>query len=380
MVLGRTAIALSECYPYGVSVIDGEHDAPRICARVGDAALDLAAMSTLRGSPYERLLNQPTLNGLLGAGPTVWREVRAEVVGWAADAPLVPLAETTMRLPFDVADYVDFYASEHHATNLGRLLRPGQPPLAPNWRHQPIGYHGRAGTVVVSGTPVVRPAGHVRSGDGVSFQPTERLDIEVELGFVVGTPSALGQQVPVDAFADHVFGVVLVNDWSARDIQAWETVPLGPFLGKSFQTSISPWVVPLDALDAARIPAPSTGTPLSSYLVESQPWGLDIGLELRVNGELLSHPPYRTMHWSSAQLLAHLTVNGASLRTGDLYASGTVSGTAADEVGSLYERWGGERFLADGDEVVISATAPAADGSRLDLGEVRGLVSPAMVI
>jgi fumarylacetoacetase len=200
------------------------------------------------------------------------------------------------------------------------------------------------------------------------------------VGFVVGVGSQRGTPVGIEDFTDHVFGVVLVNDWSARDIQAWETVPLGPFLGKSFQTSISPWVVPLDALDAARVPAPSTGTPLSSYLVESQPWGLDIELELRVNGELLSHPPYRTMHWSPAQLLAHLTVNGASLRTGDLFASGTVSGPAEDEVGSLYERWGGERFLADGDEVVISATAPAADGSRLDLGEVRGLVRHAMAI
>jgi fumarylacetoacetase len=379
--VGRTAVALTECYPYGVYVIDGQQDGRRICARVGDAALDLAAMSTLGGSPHEDLLNEPTLNGLLGAGPKVWRDVREEVLGWAVDAPLVPLAEVTLRLPFDVADYVDFYASEHHATNLGRLLRPGQPPLQPNWRHQPVGYHGRAGTVVVSGTPVVRPAGHVRAdSDGASFQPTERLDVEAELGFVVGTPSALGQPVPIDAFADHVFGVVVVNDWSARDIQAWETVPLGPFLGKSFQTSISPWVVPLDALDAARVPAPSAGTSLSAYLVESQPWGLDIELELRVNGELLSRPPYRTMHWSPAQLLAHLTVNGASLRTGDLVASGTVSGAAEDEVGSLYERWSGERFLADGDEVVISATAPAADGSRVDLGEVRGLVRGAMAV
>jgi fumarylacetoacetase len=151
-------------------------------------------------------------------------------------------------------------------------------------------------------------------------------------------------------------------------------VPLGPFLGKSFQTSISPWVVPLDVLRDARLPPPSLGTPLSPYLVESEPWGLDISLELRLNGELLSRPPYRTMHWSPAQLMAHLTVNGASLRTGDLYASGTVSGTAADEVGSLIERWGGSRFLDDGDEVVISATAPLADGSRIDLGDVRGRV------
>lgn len=375
--MGRTAVdltALTECYPYGVYTIDGERSEPRICVRVGDSALDLATMSMLRGSAQASVLNEPTLDALLSAGPQVWREVREHVQAWAREAPLIPLADITLHLPFTVADYVDFYASEHHATNLGRILRPGQQPLQPNWRHQPVGYHGRAGTVVVSGTPVVRPAGHVASDGEVVLRATERLDVEVEVGFVVGTPSQQGVPVPIEDFTDHVFGVVIVNDWSARDIQAWETVPLGPFLGKSFQTSISPWVVPLDALDAARVPAASHGTPLSSYLIESQPWGLDIDLELEVNGEVLSRPPYRTMHWSPAQMLAQLTVNGASLRTGDLYASGTVSGEAADEVGSLIERWGASRFLGDGDDVVISATAPAADGSRLDLGDVRGTV------
>jgi fumarylacetoacetase len=174
--------------------------------------------------------------------------------------------------------------------------------------------------------------------------------------------------VPVQDFAAHVFGVVLVNDWSARDIQAWETVPLGPFLGKSFQTSISPWVTPLDALDGLRVPTGSADTPLSPYLVETDPWGLDLELELEINGEVISRPPYRTMHWSPAQMLAHLTVNGASLRTGDLYASGTVSGQDPDQVGSLIERWSNERFLADGDEVVIRSPL---------LGEVRGRVVPA---
>jgi fumarylacetoacetase len=294
---------------------------------------------------------------------------------WASDAELLPAAEVSMQLPFEVADYVDFYASEQHATNLGEMLRPGQPPLSPNWRHQPIGYHGRAGTVVVSGTDVVRPSGNVQTSAGtVELRPTAKLDVEVEVGYVVGVPSERGVAVPVDRFADHVFGVVLLNDWSARDIQAWETAPLGPFLGKSFQTSISPWLVPLDALRPARVAAASSGTPVSSYLVEPEPWGLDIDLELRVNGEVVSRPPYRTMHWSPAQMMAHLTVNGASLRTGDLFASGTVSGAAPDEVGSLIERWSGERFLADGDHVAISATAPDGAGGRIDLGEVAGTV------
>jgi fumarylacetoacetase len=367
---------LVECYPYGVYALIRGHAEPRLCVRVGDHVLDLGNAAGRHGMACDEL-EAPNLNKLLGAGPQVWREVSEGVREWVNDAPLIPVSEVELLLPFEVADYVDFYASEHHATNLGRILRPGQEPLQPNWRHQPVGYHGRAGTVVVSQTPVVRPVGHVAGEDGPVVWPTEKLDVEVEVGFVVGTPSQRGRPVGVDAFADHVFGIVLVNDWSARDIQAWETVPLGPFLGKSFQTSISPWVVPLSALEAARVPVASSDTRLSSYLAESsQPWGLDIELELRVNGELISRPPYRTMHWSPAQMLAHLTVNGASIRTGDLYASGTVSGPGIDEVGSLIERWGGERFLADGDEVVISATAPAGDGSRLDLGEVRGVVAP----
>jgi fumarylacetoacetase len=366
---------LTECYPYGVFTRDGEHSEPRICVRVDDQILDLAEAAQRQGSATQSPLRQHSLNQLLSAGPKVWHEAGEQVREWVAAGPqLIPLAAVTLHLPFEVADYVDFFASEHHATNLGQILRPGAAPLQPNWRHQPVGYHGRSGTVVVSETPVVRPRGHVKADDGPVFGRTEKLDVEVEVGFVVGTPSTLGAPVSIEDFADHVFGVVLLNDWSARDIQMWETVPLGPFLGKSFQTSISPWVVPLAALESARVPVASAGTPLSPYLVESEPWGLDIDLELRVNGELISRPPYRTMHWSPAQMLAHLTVNGASLRTGDLYASGTVSGEAADEVGSLIERWGGERFLADGDEVVISATAPAGDGSRLDLGDVRGRV------
>jgi fumarylacetoacetase len=334
-----------------------------MCARVNDAVLDL---------------DRPgNLDALLAAGPIAWRQLYDELPSRAASARrLIPTAEVELLLPFTVADYVDFYASEQHARNLGAILRPDQEPLFPNWMHQPVGYHGRAGTVVVSGTDVVRPRGHCNIDGEIALRPTARLDVEVEVGFVVGVGSEPGTSIGVGELADHVFGVVLVNDWSARDIQAWEMLPLGPFLGKSFQTSISPWVVPLTALEAARIPVASAGSALSDYLVETEPWGLDIALELRVNGELVSSPPYRQMHWSPAQLLAHLTVNGASARTGDLLASGTVSGATPQEVGSLIERYGATRFLADGDEVVISATAPAADGGQVDLGEVRGRVLP----
>jgi fumarylacetoacetase len=294
-----------------------------------------------------------------------------------------------MHLPFEVADYVDFYSSRHHAENVGRMFRPDAEPLTPNWRHLPIGYHGRAGTVVVSGTPVRRPCGQflVPGDDVPAFGPSRRLDFEAEVGFVVGVPTEAGTRVPVGDFADHVFGVCLVNDWSARDVQAWEYVPLGPFLGKSFLTSVSPWVVPLAALEAARTPPPARDPLPRLYLRDDEhPWGLDLTLEVRLNGEVVSRPPFAGQYWTAAQQLAHLTVNGASLRTGDLFASGTVSGPERDQRGSLLElSWNGQEpltladgsartFLEDGDEVTISATAPGVGGSRICFGEVSGRV------
>jgi fumarylacetoacetase len=262
--------------------------------------------------------------------------------------------------------------------------------LPANWKHLPAGYHGRAGTVVVSGTPVIRPSGLRRLGDEVSFGPTRRLDFEAEVGFVVGTPAPSGR-VPVSEFADHVFGLCLVNDWSARDIQAFESVPLGPFLGKSFATSISPWIVPLDALIAARSAPPPRDTPLAGYLNDTGtgPGGFDLDLEVRLNGATISRPSFRSMYWTPAQMLAHLGVNGAAIRVGDLYASGTVSGPGPDQFGCLLElpQNGPEpvvlpdgsrrRFLLDGDEVAISASAPGPDGDRLDLGTVAGRIQPA---
>ncbi|HVV74459.1 MAG TPA: fumarylacetoacetate hydrolase family protein [Mycobacteriales bacterium] len=364
---------MTECYPLGVYSRGG--GAKRIGVRVGSHVLDLTRTARQLDLPWADLVRGPNLNPVLAAGPSVWREIHAALP--TLEGPRLPLSAVRLHLPFEVADYVDFYASEHHAARLGRILRPGQEALPPAWRHQPMGYHGRSGTVVVAGTPVRRPCGQHRTPHGdVVTGPSERLDVEVEVGFVVGTATELGSSVRVEDFAGHVFGVVLVNDWSARDLQAFETVPLGPFLGKSFQTSISPWVVSLAALDAARVPVPASGSEVPSHLLEGEPWGLDIELELRVNGELVSRPPYRSMYWSPAQMLAHLTSNGASLRTGDLFASGTVSGPADDQVGSLIEL-SNRPFLADGDEVVITATAPAADRGRLDLGEVRGRVLPA---
>ena len=222
-----------------------------------------------------------SLNGFMAQGRARWTEVR-EQVKQLVDAPLIPAADVTMHLPFEVADFVDFYASEQHATNLGRMFRPDAEPLLPNWKHLPVGYHGRAGTVVVSGTDIRRPSG--LRGPVPAYGPSLKLDVEVELGFVVGTPSALGTPVSTRDFAEHVFGVVVLNDWSARDIQSYEYVPLGPFLGKSFATSISPWVVPLDALD--RVAAPVQDPPVADYLQTDGDWAYDVTLELSVNGEV----------------------------------------------------------------------------------------------
>jgi fumarylacetoacetase len=335
---------------------------------------------------------QSSLNPLMALGPEVWRQTRDEVRGLIeGGAEPLPLEEATLHLPIEVADYVDFYASLDHATNVGRIFRPDSEPLTPNWRHLPIGYHGRAGTVVVSGTPITRPSGQRKApGEPApTYGPSRRLDIEAELGFVVGAPSELGSRVPFTGLADHVFGVTGLNDWSARDIQAWEYVPLGPFLGKSFATSVSPWVTPLAALDAAWVDLPGQDPQPLPYLGPGATRGLDIDVEIELNGEVVSRPPYRTMYWSPAQMLAHLTVNGASLRTGDLFASGTISGPEPGQRGSFLElSWGGSEpfatadgtshtFLEDGDEVVIRYSAPGIEGGRITLGEVAGRIEPA---
>jgi fumarylacetoacetase len=379
--------------PYGVFSAAGDARR-RIGVRWGDHVLDLDAAEAAGLVLAGGALREPTLNTFMALGPAQCGAVRArivELVTGPADSAvedlLLPLADVRLHLPFEVADYVDFYSSEHHAANVGRILRPQQPPLLPNWRHLPIGYHGRAGTVVVSGTPVVRPCGQLRAG---AFGPSARLDIEAEVGFVVGTPSPLGARVSVDDLAAHVFGVVLVNDWSARDIQAWEYQPLGPFLGKSFATSVSPWVVPLEALGAAWSPAPVQDPPVLPYLRGARHEGLDLRLAVDWNGTRVSRPPFAGMYFTPAQQLAHLTVNGASLRTGDLFASGTVSGPERDQSGSFLElSWGGTEevmladgvtrtFLADGDTVTISATAPGPGGFPIGLGEVTGTVAPAL--
>jgi fumarylacetoacetase len=343
-------------------VFSKDGGARRIGVAVDDGVLDLAEHLDARFAA-------DSLNAFMAEGPDSWAAVRHQVQG-LVDRPLLHSTDgVELHLPFEVADYVDFYASQQHATNLGRMFRPDGEALLPNWKHLPVGYHGRAGTVVVSGTEVVRPSGLTLPGP--EHRPSAKLDVEVEVGFVVGVGSPLGQPVSTGAFADHVFGIVLVNDWSARDIQSYEYVPLGPFLGKSFATSISPWVVPLAALD--RVPGPVQDPPVTAYLQTAEDWGLDLTLSLERNGVVVSRPPFAGMYWTGPQMLAHLTANGASLRTGDLFASGTVSGDAVEERGSFIELTWNTEFLADGDVVAISACT----GSGRYLGEVAGRIVPA---
>jgi fumarylacetoacetase len=391
--------------PYGVAT-HGDRPA-HVVTRIGDYVVSLGALAS--GGFLDGVAEVPDpaavfavgwLNPFMALGPQAWAAVRARLTELFTAASnesgvkpyLVPAAhpEIVLHMPFAVADYVDFYSSEEHATNLGKIFRPDGEALMPNWKHLPIGYHGRAGTVVPSGTPVIRPSGQRKapSEEEPRFGPSVRLDIEAEVGFVVGVPSELGTPVTVDSFPDHVFGAVLVNDWSARDIQAWEYQPLGPFLGKSFATSISPWVVPLAALADARV-APPTQDPVPLPYLLGETWGYDLTMQVRLNGAVVSQPPFAGLYWTPGQQLAHMTANGASLRTGDLYASGTVSGPRPDQRGSFIElTWNGTEplalpdgtsrgFLVDGDTVSIAASAPGRDGTRIGFGEVVGTIHPA---
>jgi len=290
---------------------------------------------------------------------------------------------STSSCPSCRGHYVDFYASEHHATNLGRILRPGEEALPASWRHLPIGYHGRAGSIVVSGTPVPRPTGLVGPG---RREPSSRLDLELELGFLVGTGVPMGEVIAPDDADQHVFGVTLVNDWSARDIQAFEYRPLGPFAGKSFATTIAGWITPLAALPLVD-PPPQQPTP-DSLLESSRPWALDIDVAWSLNGSEIRRTNARHLGWTFAQMLTHLTANGAGLRAGDLFASGTISGPGVGEEGSLIEAaHAGERpitlddgttrgWLADGDTVTLGG-GWADGGTTGRLAEVTGTVVPA---
>jgi fumarylacetoacetase len=373
---------------------------PRLGLPAPGGVIDLAAaVSAGVFAEDGDLLRGENLDDLLAAGAAAWPRVVAvaERLSGAADFRLAADG-IEWHLPFSVADYVDFYSSIEHATNLGRILRPDSEPLLPNWRHLPVGYHGRAGTVVVSGTDVRRPHGQARAAgaEAPSFGPTQMLDFEVEVGFVTGAGPSPARPIAVDDAEAHIFGVVLVNDWSARDIQSWEYQPLGPFLGKSFLTSVSPWVVPRSVLAPFRVPGPRQEPAPMPHLRQAEPRNLDLRLQasLRTAAMAARHEPpvvisttsTAGLYWSMAQQLAHLTSNGARLRAGDLCASGTVSGSTPGSEGSLMElTWRGQRplslpngetrsFLEDGDEVTITGWC-GEGAARVDLGSVTGRVA-----
>lgn len=386
--------------PYGIFSTPGD-PRRRAGVRIGDQVLDLHALATARGSQFAPSWAGPNLNAFLALPASAWDRARAwlqALLTEPADAAgvaghLVPLADVEMHLAVRAGDYVDFYASEHHASNVGRIFRPDSEPLTPNWKHLPIGYHGRSSTLVVSGAEVRRPQGQRKAPQAPSptFGPSRKLDIEAELAFVVGGSTAVGQPVPIEAAEQHLFGVALFNDWSARDIQAWEYVPLGPFGGKSFASSMAAWITPMAALGPARVPLPvQDPEPLAYLRGESHlHTGLDIEVQIDLNGTLIARAPYRQMYWSPAQMLTQMTVTGAALRPGDIFASGTISGPGPDQQGSLLElSWNGQSpielahgftrtFLQDGDEVTLRATAPGPHGSPIGLAEVAGVIIPA---
>ncbi|MDQ3752268.1 MAG: fumarylacetoacetase [Actinomycetota bacterium] len=403
--------------PYGIFRRAGEP--PRVGVAIGDRVLDLDAVQragVLDGEPAlpQGVFGHGSLNPFMELGRPAWKRVRARLTELLEEGDHVPLdargvvaralidrSGVELLLPVEIGDYVDFYSSLEHASNMGAMLRPGGDPLPPNWRHLPVGYHGRAGSVAVSGTPVVRPSGQAVRADGSpAFGPTEMLDFELEVGFIAGVPNVLGAPVPIEKAPEHIFGCVLVNDWSARDIQRWEYAPLGPFLGKSFMTSMSPWVVTLDALEPYFVPGPEQTLPVLDYLRGNRDLAIDLDLEvtlvspamtdLGMEPSIISSTNFKTLYWSIAQQLAHATSNGARLRTGDLFTSGTVSGPSPGTYGSMIElTWSGERpivlpdgskrtWLEDGDTVAIRGVCGSVEGvPPVGFGEVRGAVVPA---
>jgi fumarylacetoacetase len=396
--------------PYGVFRPKAGGPA-RVGVAIGDWVLDLAVLSAaglletllLAGRSY---FDRPALNAFMAAGRATWREARAAIQDLlAADTAtlrddadlraraLLPQTAVELLLPCEIGDYTDFYSSHEHATNVGIMFRGRENALMPNWLHLPVAYHGRASSVVVSGTPIKRPWGQTKADDAPAptFGASRLLDFELETGFFVGPGSELGRPVPIAQAVDHIFGLVLVNDWSARDIQKWEYQPLGPFLAKNFATTISPWVVTLEALEPFRCPGPAQEPQPLPYLQSNGPWAYDIHLEVGLQSlqmaqpQVISRSNFRYLYWNMLQQLAHHTVTGCNLRPGDLLASGTISGPTPGSRGSMLElTWRGEqpltlasgeqrKFLQDGDTVVLSGWCQG-DGYRVGFGEARGRI------
>ncbi len=391
--------------PYGVFSTNALE--PRCGVAIGDMILDLAALEEtgVLELNEEPVFDVPYWNDLMDLGPEAWDTLRARLTELlktdspeqAAVAPhLIPMAEARMEMPIVVSEYTDFYAGKHHAMNVGTMFRGPENALPPNWLHIPIGYNGRASSVVVSGTDIIRPNGQTKAPDAdmPSFGPCKRLDIELEMGAIVGTSSTLGQPITVAEADAMIFGYVLLNDWSARDIQAWEYQPLGPFQAKAFATSISPWIVTRAALEPFRTSTPELEKDLLPYLREPGPMLYDIDLTISIepeggSEEVLARTNYNQMYYSAAQQLAHHASSGCAMTTGDLLGSGTISGPKKDERGSLLElSWGGKEpitlqdgstrsFLNDGDTMHLTGQAQG-DGYRIGFGACSGKILPAV--
>ncbi|XP_024136922.1 fumarylacetoacetase isoform X2 [Oryzias melastigma] len=398
--------------PYGV-FSTANNPKRRIGVAIGDQVLDLSVVRSLFDGPVmsrnQEVFAQPTLNAFMDLGFEAWREARRSLQTLLSTSEsrlrddvslrsraFVHQSAATMHLPADIGDYTDFYSSRDHATNVGVMFRGKDNALMPNWLRLPVGYHGRASSVVVSGTPIRRPRGQMRPDQTKPpvFGPSKQLDIELEMAFFIGAGSRLGEPIPISEAHRHIFGMVLMNDWSARDIQAWEYVPLGPFLGKNFGTTISPWVVPMEALLPFAEPNPVQDPEPLPYLQHQDPYTFNIQLSVALKGQDMAEPVticnsnFKYMYWTMKQQLAHHTVNGCNVRAGDLLASGTISGPNPESFGSMLElSWRGSKniqltggqtrtFLNDGDEVIITGFCQG-DGFRVGFGSCRGTVLPA---
>ena len=391
--------------PYGVFSTNALE--PRCGVAIGDQILDMVALEEvgLISLGEDPVFDVPYWNDVMELGPDAWEALRARLVQLlttdaaeqAAVAPhLVPMADARLHMPMVVSEYTDFYAGKHHATNVGTMFRGAENALPPNWLHIPIGYNGRASTVVVSGTDIPRPNGQLKAPDAdvPSFGPCKRLDIELEMGAIVGTSTEMGQPVSIEDADAMIFGYVLLNDWSARDIQAWEYQPLGPFQAKAFATSISPWIVTKAALEPFRTSTPERQKELLPYLVETRPgiYDIDLSVIIEPNGgtqEVIARTNYNQMYYSAAQQLTHHASSGCAMNAGDLLGSGTISGPEKSERGSLLElSWGGKEpitlqdgttrsFIEDGDTMILTGHAQG-DGFRVGFGAVSGTITPAV--
>jgi fumarylacetoacetase len=386
--------------PFGIFSVDG--DEPKGGIAIGEQIVDLSALANLGlldvNTTYFR---QSTLNDFIALGKKITNKVRLDVQRLLVldNSPLrnhpevfITQEDAKMHLPVRIGDYTDFYSSIEHATNVGKMFRDPENALLPNWRHIPVGYHGRASSIVVSGTNIHRPMGQVKTNDMETpvFQASNRLDFELEIGFIVGKSTKLGERISTKNAAEHIFGLVLFNDWSARDIQKWEYVPLGPFLGKNFASSMSPWIVTLEALEPFKVQGPEQQPEVLSYLQYEGQLNYDIQLQVGMSAQtsdetVISESNFKYMYWNMMQQLAHHTVNGCNINVGDVMASGTISGKDESSFGSLLEiSWGGKKpfalsdgsqrtFIEDSDTITMRGFAEK-EGIKVGFGEVSGTI------